>query len=56
VSTLDLKLEPKAAAVRRVEVITGGGVAGAEARAIEASLVPGTGVDSALVRLRDSKI
>jgi transposase len=45
VSGLDLKLEPKAAAVRRVEVITGGvsrrrWSEDEKARAVEASLVP----------------
>jgi transposase len=46
VSRLDLTLEPKAAAVRRVEVITGAGgrrrwSADEKSRAVEASLEPG---------------
>ena len=46
VSRLDLTLEPKAASVRRVEVITGGGGRrrwsdDEKARAVEASLAPG---------------
>jgi transposase len=51
VSRLDLKLEPTATAVRRVEVITGGGgrrrwSEGEKARAVEASLEPDAVVSS----------
>ena len=54
VSRLDLTLDPKAAAGRRVEVITGGGgrqrwCEGEKARAVEASLEPGA-VVSAVAR------
>ena len=53
-SRLDLKLEPKATAVRRVEVITGGGgrrrwSEDEKSRAVEASLEPGA-VVSAVAR------
>ena len=53
-SRLDLKLEPKAAVVRRVEVITGGGgrrrwTEDEKARAVEASLESGA-VVSAVAR------
>jgi len=55
VSRLDLKLEPRAAAARRVEVITGGGgrrrwSEDEKARAVEASLEPDA-VVSAVARL-----